>query len=73
MWQVRAEVTYRAPDGTVVTTWGTGVFPRVLSTTVGAMRQELTLQMQRMLSTRDEQHNTGGELLSIGRTFLMAV
>lgn len=73
MYQVRAEITYRAPDGTVVTTWGTGIFANVLPTTVGAMRQELQLQLQRMLSQRDEQHNTGGELLGVGRTFILAV
>lgn len=73
VWQVRAEVTYRAPDGSEVTTWGTGVFNNVLPTDVGSMRSELTLQLARMLSRRNEQTNTGGELLSVGRTYLMAV
>lgn len=72
-WQMRAEITYRAPDGTVVTSWGTGVFNNVLPTTVGALRDEATLQFMRLLSRRSEEHNTGGELLSIGRTYLMAV
>lgn len=73
VWQARAEVTYRAPDGSVVTTWGTGVFYNVLPTDVGSFRAELQLQMARMLSRRNEQTNTGGELLGIGRTYLMAV
>lgn len=72
-WQLRAEITYRAPDGTVVTTWGTGVFHNVLPTTAGALRDEATLQFMRFLSRRSEEHNTGGELLSIGRQYLMAV
>lgn len=73
MWQLRAEITYRAPDGSIVTTWGTGIFHNVLPQSVGALRDEATLQFQRMLSKRSEQRNTGGELLSIGRQFLMAV
>lgn len=73
MWQLRAEITYRAPDGSVITTWGTGVFHNVLPTSVGAMRDEAWLQFTRMLSKRSEQRNTGGELLSIGRTYLFAV
>lgn len=73
IWQVRAEVTYRAPDGTEVTTWGTGVFNNVLPTDVGSLRSELELQLARMLSRRNEQTNTGGELLNVGRTYLMAV
>lgn len=72
-WQLRAEITYRAPDGSIITTWGTGIFQRVLPSTVGAMRDEAWLQFQRMLSKRSEQRNTGGELLSIGRQYLMAV
>lgn len=73
MWQLRAEITYRAPDGSVITTWGTGVFHNVLPTTVGALRDESFLQFARMLSNRSEQRNTGGELLNIGRQFLMAI
>lgn len=72
-WQLRAEITYRAPDGSVVTTWGTGVFKLTLPSTVGALRQEAQLQFQRYLSQRSEEKNTGGELLSIGRTYLLAV
>lgn len=72
-WQLRAEITYRAPDGTIVTDWGTGVFHNVLPPSVGAMRQEAQLQFQRMLSQRSEQRNTGGELLAIGRTYLLSV
>lgn len=72
-WQLRAEITYRAPDGSVITTWGTGVFRRVLPTSVGAMRDEAWLQFTRMLSKRSEQRNTGGELLSIGRSYLFAI
>ena len=72
-WQLRAEITYRAPDGTIVTDWGTGVFHNVLPPSVGAMRAEALLQFQRMLSQRSEQRNTGGELLAIGRTYLLAV
>lgn len=70
-WQLRAEITYRAPDGSVITTWGTGIFQKVLPATVGAMRAEATLQFQRMLSQRSEEKNTGGELLSIGRQYLL--
>lgn len=73
MWQLRAEITYRAPDGSVITTWGTGVFHNVLPTSVGALRDEAWLQFTRMLSKRSEQRNTGGELLSIGRSYLFAV
>jgi hypothetical protein len=73
MWQLRAEITYRAPDGSVITTWGTGVFHNVLPTTVGALRDEAWLQFTRMLSKRSEQRNTGGELLSIGRQYLFSV
>lgn len=72
-WQLRAEITYRAPDGSVITTWGTGIFHNVLPTSVGAMRDEAWLQFTRMLSKRSEQRNTGGELLSIGRTYLFAI
>lgn len=72
-WQLRAEITYRAPDGTVTTTWGTGVFNNTLHSTVGQMRDEAWLQFQRMLGKRSEQRNTGGELLAIGRQYLMAV
>lgn len=72
-WQLRAEITYRAPDGSVTTTWGTGVFQNTLHSTVGQMRDEAWLQFQRMLGKRSEQRNTGGELLSIGRQYLMAV
>ena len=72
-WQLRAEITYRAPDGTVTTTWGTGVFRNTLHTTVGQMRDEAWMQFQRMLAKRSEQRNTGGELLSMGRQYLMAV
>lgn len=72
-WQLRAEITYRAPDGTVVTTWGTGIFQNVLPVTVGDMREEAILQFKRMLSKRSEEHNTGGEFLSMGRSYLMAV
>lgn len=72
-WQLRAEITYRAPDGTIVTDWGTGIFHNVLPPTVGDLRAEAQLQFARMLSARSEQRNTGGELLSMGRMFLMAV
>lgn len=72
-WQLKAEITYRAPDGTVVTTWGTGVFAGVLPTNVGALRDEAWLQFSRLLSQRSEQRNTGGELLDIGRQYLMAI
>lgn len=72
-WQLRAEITYRAPDGSVITTWGTGEFRNTLPATVGAMRQEAILQFQRYLSKRSEEKNTGGELLGLGRTYLMAV
>lgn len=72
-WQLRAEITYRAPDGSIVTTWGTGIFSNVLPPTVGALRQEAQLQFQRYLSQRSEEKNTGGELLDIGRTYLLAV
>lgn len=73
MWQLRAQITYRAPDGTVITSWGTGIFQNVLPSTAGALRAEAELQFARMLAARNEQRNTGGELLSIGRTYLMAV
>ena len=73
MYKLVAEITYRAPDGSVITTWGTGFFPNVAPATAGAMRDEARLQFQRMLSKRDEQRNTGGELLSIGRTYLISV
>lgn len=72
-WQLRVEVSYRAPDGTVTDTVGTGIFQNVLPTTVGDLRAEAELQMKRYLSKRSEEHNTGGELLSIGRMYLMAV
>lgn len=72
-WQLRIETTYRAPDGTVVTTIGTGIFSNVLPVTVGDLRNEAQLQMARYLSKRNEEHNTGGELLSLGRMYLMAV
>lgn len=72
-WQLRAEITYRAPDGSIVTTWGTGIFNYVLPSTAGAMRDEAFLQFSRMLSRRNDLKNTGGELLDIGRQYLMAV
>ena len=72
-YQIRAEITYRAPDGTVVTQWGTGIFNNTPPATAGAMRDEARLQFARMLAKRDEQKNTGGELLSIGRTYLIAL
>lgn len=72
-WKIVAEISYRAPDGSEVTTWGTGFFHNVLPSTAGAMRDEAFLQFQRMLAKRDEQKNTGGELLNIGRTYLIAI
>lgn len=72
-YQLRAEITYRAPDGTVITQWGTGIFNNTPPATAGAMRDEARLQFARMLSKRDEQKNTGGELLAIGRTYLIAI
>lgn len=72
-WQLRMEVTYRAPDGSIITSWSTGIFSTVLPSTVGYLRQEATLQAIRFLSKRSDMHNTGGELLGIGRTYLMAI
>lgn len=72
-YKLVAEITYRAPDGTVITTWGTGWFKNTAPGTAGAMRDEARLQFQRMLTKRDEQKNTGGELLGIGRTYLISV
>ena len=72
-WQLRAEITYRTPDGLVITDWGTGVFKLALHATVGQMRAEAEFQFQRMLARRTEQRHTGGELLSIGRMQLLAV
>jgi len=72
-YQLRTEITYRAPDGSIITTYATGVFPKVLPTTVGALRAEAQLQIARMLSQRSDLRNTGGELLSIGRATLLAV
>ncbi len=72
-WKLVAEITYRAPDGTTITSWGTGFFQNTLHTSVGALRDEAWLQFSRMLNKRDEQKNTGGELLNIGRSYLIAV
>ncbi len=72
-WKLVAEITYRAPDGTTITSWGTGFFQNTLHTSVGALRDEAWLQFSRMLNKRDEQKNTGGELLNIGRLYLIAV
>lgn len=73
MYKLIAEVTYRAPDGSVIQSWATGFFPNVPPRTAGDMRDEARLQFQRMLNKRDEQKNTGGELLAIGRTYLISI
>lgn len=73
MWKVQAEITYTDPQGNVLTGWTTGVFHTVLPTTVGALRDELQLQIQRMLTTPAPGTPRTGTLLDIGRTKLLQV
>jgi hypothetical protein len=72
-WRLLQEYQVRLPDGNVITDWGTVTFDLVLPATVGDMRAEAELVLKRYLAKRSEERNTGGELLGLGRSKLLAV
>lgn len=74
MWHARAQFTYLDESGLQIEGWTTVVVTQVLPPTVGRFRTQLTARIEDQLASPP---GTGtprsGQLLDIGRTYLMAV
>lgn len=74
MWHARAQFTYLDEAGLEINGWTTVVVTQVLPATVGRFRTQLQARIEDQLASPP---GTGtprsGQLLDIGRTYLMAV